>query len=62
MGDRSGEIHVFKLNEDSLKPVTTLKGHSGIFFISDIYLIKTKSSDQTEMINIGNVNKLNCFD
>lgn len=30
MGDRSGEIHVFKLGEEqSLKAITTLKGHSG---------------------------------
>ncbi|XP_057301765.1 WD repeat and FYVE domain-containing protein 2-like [Hydractinia symbiolongicarpus] len=29
MGDFSGEIHVLKLSEDGLKPITVLKGHSG---------------------------------
>ena len=29
MGNDSGEIHVLRLTADSLKLITTLKGHSG---------------------------------
>lgn len=34
MGDKAGEIHIFKLGEgQSLKAITTLKGHSGMCFL-----------------------------
>jgi len=54
MGDRGGEIHVFKLSENSLKPVTILKGHSGgilsLTWDEERKLLFSGSADQSIII------------